>query len=112
MACGTIKRYGPAYLAAAAADILSQSDATKFIEIRRIHLNNTQTSSSTFTLFIGASGGSSAGTALYTTKLIPSNDVFIDWRLLKLLSTEYLTGFCPTGANRVTIEIEYYERPV
>ena len=112
MSCGTLKRFGPAYIASSVADILSQSDTTKYIEIRRIHVCNVTTSSATFSLYIGASGGSAGGTEIYKTKLVPSNDAYIDWRLLKLLSTEYLTGICETGASKLTIEIEYYERQV
>ena len=112
MSCGTLKSYGPAYIAASATDILSQADTTKYLEIRRIHVCNVTTSSATFSLYIGASGGSAGGTEIYKIKLVPSNDAYIDWRLLKLLSTQYLTGICETGASKLTIEIEYYERQV
>lgn len=113
MSCGTLTRlYGPAYIANSATNIYNNGSALLYTEIRRIHICNVTTASATFTLCVGGTGVITGGTELYKTKLVPSNDVFIDWRLLKMISTDFLVGICETGSSKLTIEIEGYLRAV
>lgn len=65
---GTPKRLvGPAFIAVAAADILAEPAATVYRVITHIHVTNDDASARTFSLYLGATGGSTDATALVKT---------------------------------------------
>ena len=102
----TLKKIsGPAYLAAAAADIYTPPAATIFTVIRHIHVCNKTAGAATFTLYIGATGGSAAGTELFNEYSVAADSTFDYYCVLKLLSTEFLTGLASAG-NTLTITVE------
>lgn len=100
---GTEKRLaGPAYISNAAANIYNPS-AGVIGYVRQIHIVNTDTVSRTFSLYIGATGGSAGGTELEGTYTIAANT---DWdryfpRGLKLISTDFLTGVASVASKLV-----------
>lgn len=103
----TLKRIsGPAYLANAAANIYTPPAATIFTVIRHIHLANVTASVVTFTLYVGATGGSAAGTELFKTTTIPANGTYDYYSPngMQMLSTDFLTGLA-SAATSVTITV-------
>lgn len=103
---GTLKRIaGPAYLAAAAADIYTPPAATIYTVIRHIHIANRTAGAVTFTLYIGATGGSAAGTELFGAHSIAANSAFDYYCQKKLVSTDFLTGLA-SAATSLVITVE------
>lgn len=103
---GQLKRIsGPAHLAAAAADIYTPAASTIYTVIKHIRVANKTGGAATFTLYIGATGGSAAGTEIAFAKGVPANDyVDIFFPGLKMLSTDFLTGLA-SAATTLTITV-------
>lgn len=104
---GQLKRIaGPAYLAASATDIYTPAASTIYTNIYQIHLANVTVGAVTYTLYIGATGGSSAGTAIATAVSIPANTTTDLWfpKGLKMVSTDFLTGLASAGSS-ITITV-------
>ena len=99
---GTLKRLaGPAYLSNSAADVLAApASGTRYI-VRHIHIANEDSSARTFSLFLGATGGSSGGTSLFPTKSIPANDVYDWYCYLEMTSSDYLSGLASVASKLV-----------
>lgn len=103
---GTIKRIsGPAFLAAAAADIYTPPASTIYTVIRHIHIANVTAGAITFTLYVGATGGSAAGTELFKNVTVAANSYFDWYGALRMASTDFLTGLA-SGATSLTITVE------
>ena len=103
---GTIKRIaGPAYLANAAADIYTPPASTIYTVIRHIHIANVTAGAVTFTLYIGATGGSAAGTELFKGYSVAANSSFDYYCAKKLINTDFLSGLA-SAATSLTITVE------
>ncbi len=104
---GTLKRIsGPAYLAASAANIYTPPASTIYTVINQIHLANVTAGAVSFTLYLGATGGSTGGTELATAVSLAANantDLFFSPGL-KLVSTDFLTGLASAGSS-ITITV-------
>ena len=104
---GQLKRIsGPAYLAAAAADIYTPPASTIYTVIRHIRVTNKTGTADSFTLYVGGTGGSTGGTEIAKSKNVPAND-YVDLFFapgLKLLSTDFLSGLAAT-ASTLTITV-------
>jgi hypothetical protein len=104
---GTIKYIAaPAYIAAAAANIYTPANAAVDTLIRHIHIANVTGSAATFSLYVGATGGSAAGTEIFKTYSVAANSVYDWYGARRLTSTQFLSGICETGASKLTIEVE------
>lgn len=105
---GAIKRLaGPVFLASGVANIIAAPAAGSKYVIRRMHFCNRDSSSRTFSIYVGGSGASAAGTEIFKDKSIPANDVYERWMALELTSSDYLTGGCVVSSGIVcTIEGE------
>lgn len=95
-------RFGPVAVAAAAGNLLNPPTATggvnggsssQYIILRHIRVVNKDSSARTVSLFIGATGGSAAGTEFaFASKSIPAND-YVDWNgAVRLDAADFLTG--------------------
>ena len=103
---GILKRIaGPAYLAGAATDIYTPPAATIYTVIRHIHVANKTAGAVTFTLYVGITGGSAAGTELFGAKSIAANDVYDYYCTLKMVSTDFLSGLA-SAATSLVITVE------
>lgn len=104
---GTIKRLaGPAALANAAANIYNQGSALLYTVVRHIMIVNKTGAAATFRLFVGATGGSAAGTEVVGfDKSVPANDVFHWYGMMRLDSADFLSGFASAAAT-LTITVE------
>jgi len=99
---GQLKRIsGPAYLASSATDIYTPQASTIYTLIRQIHIANKTGGAVTATLYVGATGGSAAGTELLPTKSVAANDVYdmYFYPALKMLSTDFLSGLASAGSS-------------
>lgn len=95
MANGTIKRIaGPAYLSNSAADIYTPPASTIYTVITHIHIANVTSGPVSFSLFVGATGGSSGGTQLEGGYPIGANSDFDRYFSpgLRMASTDFLSG--------------------
>lgn len=103
---GTLKRIaGPAYLAASATDIYTPPASTIYTVIRHIHVANVTAGAVTFTLYVGATGGSAAGTELFKSYSVAANSSFDYYCALKMTSTDFLSGLASAGTS-LTIVVE------
>ena len=103
---GTLKRIaGPAFLAATATDIYTPPAATIYSVIRHIHVANVTGGAVTFTLYVGATGGSAAGTELFKAYSVPANSSFDFYGALRMASTDFLSGLASAGSS-LTIVVE------
>lgn len=99
---GQLKRIsGPAHLANAAADLYTPPAATIYTVIKQIRITNKTGGAATFSLFIGASAGSAAGTEIALAKSVAAND-FLDMFFapgIKMLSTDFLSGLASAATT-------------
>jgi len=99
---GTLKSIaGPAYLASSATNIYTPPAATIYTVLRHIHIANVTAGAVTFSLWIGATGGSAGGTELFKAKSIAANDTYDYVCMRKMLSTDFLTGLASAGTSLV-----------
>ena len=105
---GTLKLDGPAYIASAAADLLAEPASTQYFVIKHIHIVNVG-AASTFSLFLGATGGSAGGTQIGGgTRAVAANavvDIYFP-QGLKQSNTQFLSGVA-ADASRLTCTITY-----
>ena len=107
MSDGTIKRIaGPGYLANSPTNIYTPPASTMFILINQIHIANETNTTKTFSLYIGATGASAAGTAIEKDYAIPANK---DWQRsffpgLLMTSADFLVGSA-SSASSLTITV-------
>jgi hypothetical protein len=111
---GAIKRLaGPAYIGSSAANIYVPSSSLIYGVVTHIHIVNATAGAATFSLYIGATGGSAGGTELEKTYSVAANsDYDRYWPGLKLVSTDFLTGVCETGASTLVITVTGEEHVV
>jgi hypothetical protein len=103
---GTIKRIaGPAYIAASATNIYTPPASTIYTVIRHIHVANVTAGAITFTLYVGATGGSAAGTELFKTRTVAALDTYDFYCGLFMASTDFLSGLASAGSS-LTITVE------
>ncbi len=103
---GTLKKIaGPAYIANAVANIYTPAASTILTVIRHIHVANVTTGAINFTLYVGATGGSAAGTELFKGYSVAANSSFDYYGALLMTSTDFLSGLA-SGATSLTIVVE------
>lgn len=108
---GTLKRLaGPAYIANAAADIYVPG-ANKYGEVRHMHFVNKDSSARTFSLYVGATGGSAGGTEIFKDQPLAIAGVYDYYCLQRQATTDFLSGVA-SAATAVVITVEGYEYAV
>ncbi len=101
----TVKRIaGPAYIASSATDIFTPAASTIYTVIRHIHIANKDASARTFSLYLGATGGSAAGTELFKDVSVGAGSYFDWYGTLRTGSTDFLTGIA-SSANTLVITV-------
>lgn len=93
----------PAYLGSSVANIYTPPASTIYTIVNHIHIANVTAGAVTFTLYVGATGGSTGGTELEKGYSIAANS---DWDKyfspgLVLTSTQFLTGLASAGSSLV-----------
>jgi hypothetical protein len=102
---GTIKRFGPQAIANAVADIYQGGGGSVLCYDILTHLMivNKTGGAVTFTLYLGATGGSAGGTEVVgVAKSVAANDVFHWYGRLKMTSIDFLSGLA-SAANSLII---------
>ncbi len=110
-------RFGPVAMSTSATNIintptitggtgLSGTNSSTYVILRQVRLTNKTSSAVTASLFIGATGGSSAGTEFFVSSTtIPPNSSVPWYGTLRLDTADYLTGLAGTTAA-ITFEAE------
>ena len=115
MASNKVIRFGPAYIAASATNILNcnvtsfsgpvgilPTVAALYMIIRHIRIVNKTASAATAILYIGATGGSAAGTEFLGATLSIAAYSPYDWYgMLRLDAADFLTGIAGTASALV-----------
>jgi hypothetical protein len=99
---GTVKRLaGPAYIANSATNIYNPA-ANVYGLIKLIHIANVTAGAITYTLYIGATGGSAGGTEIAKAVSVPANSN-VDWYPadLKLVAADFLSGLASAATSLV-----------
>lgn len=110
MPAQTIKRLaGPAYIANAAANIYTQN-ALIYDIVKHIHVANKTGTAATFSLYVGATGGSAGGTELFWTFSVAANSTYDWYGNLKLVgAVDFLSGVASAASTlAITVEGESY----
>lgn len=104
----TLRRIsGPAYIANAAANIYTPPAATIITYIYQIHIANKTAGAVTFTLYVGATGGSAGGTEIsggsHSVAAGAETDLWFPSGM-PMKSTDFLTGIA-SAASSLTITV-------
>jgi hypothetical protein len=111
---GTPFKAGPAaVVVTTATDIanLTPSSSATYRMVRHVHVENKTGTAATFSAYLGATGGTAAGTELVFGKDVAANDVYdMYWPSgLKMTSTDFMSVFSGTTlALTVTVAGESY----
>ena len=117
MAANKILRFGPVALGAAAANIinpptltggtgLAGTNTSSYVILRHLRIVNKTAGAATFSLYIGITAGSAAGTEFMGTAQTVAANSYVDWYgLVRLDVADFLTGLA-SGAATLTIEGE------
>lgn len=110
-------RFGPVAMANTATNIinpptltggtgLAGTNSASYVIINHIRIVNKTSGAVTATLYIGATGGSAAGTEFgFNATSIPAN-LYVDWYgYLRLDTADYLTGLA-SASSSLTFEAE------
>jgi hypothetical protein len=100
---GTLKRYGPAFIAASATNIYTPEASTIRFDMRHIHIDNVTAGAITFSMYIGATGGSAAGTEIFKDQSIAAKSPFDFFCSYKMLSTDFLSAIASAGSSLVIV---------
>lgn len=105
-------RTGPTALTTSAANIMQGAggDASMRDRIKAVHVSNRTTSDATFSMYLGLTGATTAGTGEWEGKKVLANDVYDWYGDVPLASTEYLVALASANSS-LTITITY-EREV
>ena len=117
MAANKVIRFGPVALGTSAANIINTAlgslsgpvgyaQTQPYVVIKHVRLVNKTASAATVSLYIGATGGSVAGTEFLGTALsIAANSAYDWYGMVRLDAADFLTGFASAVAT-VTFEAE------
>jgi hypothetical protein len=117
MASNKILRMGPVALGAAAANVinpptitggtgLAGTNTATYIVLRHIRIVNKTAGSVTATCYIGATGGSAAGTEFAFNATPIAANSYVDWYgMVRLDTADFLTGLASAGTS-LTFEAE------
>jgi hypothetical protein len=93
MADKAVRTFGPAAMAASAANVYNNSSALIYDVVTHIHVVNTDSAAHTFNLYVSqVSGTETAGKEMFVAQSIAANSVYDWYGRLKLLSTDFLVG--------------------
>lgn len=101
---GTLKRIaGPAFIANSATNIYTPPAATIYTIIRHIHVTNVTGAAVVFSLYIGGTGGSTAGTELFKSKSVEAGATFDYYCAQRMDSTDFLSGIAGSASALVIV---------
>lgn len=112
MASNKLERFGPAAMPVAVTDYVKPAAAgasgtgytptASYIILRHIRIVNKTAAACTLTMYIGATGGTSAGTEFGAGLISVAANSYFEWYgAVRLASTEVLTATCQTVTSLV-----------
>jgi hypothetical protein len=104
---GTIKRLaGPLALTnTLTTNIYNTPSSLLYDVIRHIHVCNKTALQATFSLWLGATGGNTAGTELFNAQSVPANSSFDYYCAMRVTSTDFLVGGASANSTlSITVE--------
>lgn len=104
----TTRIAGPAYIASSATNVYTPASSSFATVIRHIHIANVTTGAVTFSMYVGATGGSAGGTELFKDYSVAAKSTFDYYCALRMLSTDFLTAIAAATSLTVTVEGEIY----
>lgn len=96
---------GPAFLAAAAANVFNPAAGT-YAVMTHLHFVNQDSSARTVSMWIGATGASADGTEFLEELSIAANSTYDLYTRTLMTTTDFLTGLA-SAASQVIITIDY-----
>lgn len=117
MASNKVLRFGPASVSNSVANIinpptltggtgLSGTNTNTYVILRHIRIVNKTAGAVTFSGYIGATGGSAAGTEFLGTGLSIAANSYVDWYgMVRLDPADFFTGVA-SAATSLVIEAE------
>lgn len=114
MAFGIPKTVAPAYLASSATNIYTPPTGGaggSAVVLTHLHFCNVTTAQHTFSLYIGATGGSAGGTEIFKDYPVAPKGTYDYYCYTPLASTQFLSGLADQ-ASSITITVEYLQVPV
>lgn len=108
-----LKRVGPTTLTTTlSTNLYNQSNTTVMDILRQVHVANTSTGATTFSIWLGASGANAAGTELFKKRNVPAQDVYDWFGSIPLLSTDFLVGGADVNASVLSLILVVERVPV
>jgi len=112
MAANKLIRFGPAYLAASATNVVTPGAApasavgytstAPYVILRHVRITNKTAGAVTFSLYVGATGGSAGGTEVIGNALsVPANQAYDWYGSLRLDTADFLSGLASAGTSLV-----------
>lgn len=101
---------GPAFISNSAANVYTPPNAAVFVRIQHIHIHNKTAGAVTFSLYVGATGGSASGTELEKDRSVDPNKDFDLYFSpgLRMDSTDFLSAIAASASSLViTVMGEY-----
>ena len=83
---------GPVAIGTGVANVFNETDTKMKTVLRQVHVVNTTDNDGDFTLYLGLTGGSAAGTELYSKQKVKARAVFNDYIEIPLASTDFISG--------------------
>jgi hypothetical protein len=101
MPAGIQKRtFGPLALTnTLTTNVYNNTSALIYDVIKHIHVVNKTAGAVTFNLYVGATGGTAAGTEIFFQQNVPADSVYDWYGNLRLNSTDFLTGGASAGTS-------------
>jgi hypothetical protein len=103
---GTLSVVKTAFLPSSVANIYTPPASTIYLAIRHIHICNVTVAAASFTLYVGATGGSAAGTELFKLQSVAADNYLDYYMNMKMTSVDFLSGLASAGST-LTITVEY-----
>lgn len=98
---------GPAFLASSATNIYTPADSDRYALISGLNFTNADSVPRTFSIYIGATGASTAGTQLISNKVLQAGETytwFAPASKLRMDSTDFLVGIC-SAASAIAVVV-------
>lgn len=83
---------GPTAIGTGIANLFNETDTKMKSVLRQVHVVNTTDNDGDFTIYLGATGGSAAGTELYSKQKVKARSTFNEYIEIPLASTDFITA--------------------
>jgi hypothetical protein len=96
---------GPDSIPNSAGNIYTPPSDDVYAVLRHFHFVNVTASQATFSMYIGATSGTTAGTEIFKDFPIPAKGTYDYWCYTKLLVNEYVSAIA-SAASAIVVTVE------